>query len=91
MEAEYLPAYSAESDAEIRLSLSTTVDPRPMEAVVALRYPEAVSQADDLPATLREAGLSYCILTEGDGEQPPRRQMVHRAVGAWGKRRPANV
>ena len=56
-----------------RLGLSTTVDSRPMEAVVALRYPEAVSQADDLPTTLREAGLSYCILTEGDGEQPARR------------------
>ena len=73
VEAEYLPAYTAESDAEKRLGLSTTVDPRPMEAVVALRYPEAVSQADDLPATLREAGLSYCILTEGDAEQPRRR------------------
>ena len=73
VEAEYLPAYSAEDDAKKRLGLSTTVDPRPMEAVVALRYPEAVSRADDLPATLREAGLSYCILTEGDAEQPPRR------------------
>ena len=73
VEAEYLPAYTAESDAEKRLGLSTTVDSRPMEAVVALRYPEAVSQADDLPTTLREAGLSYCILTEGDGEQPARR------------------
>ena len=73
VEAEYLPAYTAESDAEKRLGLSTTVDPRPMEAVVALRYPEAVSQADDLPTALREAGLSYCILTEGGDEQPPRR------------------
>ena len=73
VEAEYLPAYSAEDDAKKRLGLSTTVDPRPMEAVVALRYPEAVSRADDLPATLREAGLSYCILTEGDDEQPARR------------------
>ena len=73
VEAEYLPAYTAESDAQKRLGLSTTVDSRPMEAVVALRYPEAVSQADDLPTTLREAGLSYCILTEGDGEQPARR------------------
>ena len=73
VEAEYLPAYTAEDDARKRLGLSTTVDPRPMEAVVALRYPETVSQADDLPTTLREAGLSYCILTEGDDEQPPRR------------------
>ena len=73
VEAEYLPAYTAENDAKKRLGLSTTVDSRPMEAVVALRYPEAVSQADDLPTTLREAGLSYCILTEGDGEQPARR------------------
>ena len=73
VEAEYLPAYTAESDAEKRLGLSTTLDPRPMEAVVALRYPEAVSHADDLPTTLREAGLSYCILTEGDAEQPRRR------------------
>ena len=72
VEAEYLPAYTAESDAKKRLGLSTTVDSRPMEAVVALRYPHAVSQADDLPTTLREAGLSYCILTEGDdpGSKP---------------------
>ena len=67
VEAEYLPAYSAEDDAKKRLGLSTTVDPRPMEAVVALRYPEAVSQADDLPTTLREAGFSYCVLTGGGG------------------------
>ena len=73
VEAEYLPAYTAEDDAKKRLGLSTTVDSRPMEAVVALRYPEVVSQADDLPTTLREAGLSYCILTEGDAEQPRRR------------------
>ena len=73
VEAEYLPAYTAESDAKKRLGLSTTVDPRPMEAVVALRYPEAVSQADDLHTTLREAGLSYCILIQGDDKQPPRR------------------
>ena len=73
VEAEYLPAYGAEDDAKKRLGLSTTVDPRPMEAVVALRYPEAVSRADDLPTTLREAGLSYCILTEGNDEQPARR------------------
>ena len=73
VEAEYLPAYTAESDAQKRLGLSTTVDSRPMEAVVALRYPEAVSQADDLTTILREAGLSYCILTEGDGQQPARR------------------
>ena len=33
--------------AEKRLCLSTTVDARPMEAVVAFRYPEAVSQTDD--------------------------------------------
>jgi len=91
VEAEYLPAYTAESDGEKRLCLSTTVDSRPMEAVVALRYPEAVSQTDDLPTTLREAGLSYCLLTEGDDERQPRRQVVRRTVGAWGKRRPANV
>ena len=64
---EELPALAM---AEKRLGLSTTVDARPMEAVVALRYPEAVSQADNLPTTLREGGLSYCILTEGDAEQP---------------------
>ena len=73
VEAEYLPAYTAEDDAKKRLGLATTVDPRPMEAVVALRYPEAISRADDLPATLREAGLSYCILTEGGDGQPPHR------------------
>ena len=60
-------------DAQQRLGLQVVDDPRPIEAVIALRYPEAVSQAGDLPASLQEARLSYCILTEAGGGQPPHR------------------
>ena len=49
-----------------------------MEAVVALRYPEAASQADDLPTTLREAGLSYCVLTESAAAPLPGLRLAGR-------------
>ena len=73
IEAEYLPASMVRDDAQQRLGLQVVDDPRPIEAVIALRYPEAVSQAGDLPTALQEARLSYCVLTEADSGQPPHR------------------
>ena len=72
VEAEYLPAYTVEDDAKKRLGLPTTIDGRPIEAVVALRYPEAIAQADNLHAALRGAPLSYCTFTGGDSDIPDR-------------------
>ena len=73
IEAEYLPASMVRDDAQQRLGLQVVDDSRPIEAVIALRYPEAVSQADDLPTALQEARLSYCVLTEAGSGQPPHR------------------
>ena len=71
VEAEYLPAYSGRGRRqETPSACPPPWTPAPWRPSSPCRYPEAVSRADDLPATLREAGLSYCILTEGDAEQP---------------------
>ena len=65
VEAEYLPAYTAESEAKDRLGLGIQGNPRPIEAAIALRYPDDVGDADDLPAALTDAQLSYCVFTRG--------------------------
>ena len=63
IEAEYMPAHTAEAEAKSRLGLSVTVHPRSIEGTIALRYPEEVSDADDLQAALNSARLSYCVFT----------------------------
>ena len=69
IEAEFFPALTVQDDAKQRLGLHVVNDSHPVEAVIALRYPEAAREADDLHATLREAQLSYCILTQGEEKQ----------------------
>ena len=65
VEAEYEPATEAEEDARGRLGLRVESDGRPVEAAVALRYPQAVRDAYDAGRALAEARLSYCVLREG--------------------------
>ena len=67
IEAEYLPALTAEAEAKARLGLEVAANGRVIEAAVALRYPEAVGDADDLETALKNARLSYCVFTEEDG------------------------
>ena len=67
IEAEYMPAAHAEEEARQRLGLETTVNARPIEAAIALRYPSDVGDANDLHAVLSEARLSYCVFTENGG------------------------
>ena len=67
IEAEYDPAQNVEPEAIARLNLKVTGQPRPIEAVIALRYPEAVGDASDLPSAIREAALHYCVFTS-EGE-----------------------
>ena len=71
LEAEYLPALSAEAEAKDRLGLVVAETGRPIEAVIALRYPDEIGDADDLAAALKDARLSYCVFTEA-GNQPDR-------------------
>ena len=67
IEAEYMPARTVEPEAKSRLGLEVAANGRSIEAALAVRYPEAVSQADDLHASLSEARLSYCLFTEDSG------------------------
>ena len=41
---------------------------RVIEAAIALRYPEAIREADDLRSSISSARLSYCVFTEGDSD-----------------------
>ena len=65
IEAEYMPAATVEPEARERLGLEVVANGRPIEAVIALRYPEDVGDAHDLQAALSAARLSYCVFTEG--------------------------
>ena len=67
VEAEYDPAQNVEPEATGRLNLKVTGQTRPIEAAIALRYPEAVGDSYDLAKAVREATLRYCVFTaEGD-------------------------
>ena len=64
IEAEYMPAATVEPEAKSRLGLEVAESGRVIEAVIALRYPDAIGEAHDLPAALSSARLSYCVFTE---------------------------
>ena len=64
VEAEYFPAHSVEPDATARLGLSVVGERNPIEAAIALRYPEDVGYADDLRTALAGAELSYALFTK---------------------------
>ena len=64
IEAEWQPANNVVCDAKGRLGQHITIAPRPVEAVVAIRYPQAVREAYDLSAALTKAAFSYCVFTE---------------------------
>ena len=64
VEAEYMPADEVEADAKVRLGLELAASGRVIEAAIALRYPEDISEAHDLHGALSSARLSYCVFTE---------------------------
>ncbi len=64
VEAEYMPAANVEPEAKERLGLDVTVDSRPIEATIALRYPKEVSEAASLADALKGSTLSYCVFTQ---------------------------
>ena len=70
IEAEYDPNANPEADARRRLGVAITGETRPVEAAVALRYPESVGSAANLSAALGNARLSYCILYENGARFP---------------------
>ncbi len=64
IEAEWMPARTVEAEARSRLGLEVAANGRPIEAVIALRYPDEVANAHDLHAALSSARISYCVFTE---------------------------
>ena len=69
IEAEYLPAATAEAEAKSRLGLKAAATGQSIEAVIALRYPEEIGAAADLQAALNDASLSYCVFTGESGRE----------------------
>ncbi len=67
IEAEYMPARTVEPEAKSRLGLEVAANGRIIEAAIAIRYPAAISEADDLGAALSEAKITYCLFTEESG------------------------
>ena len=68
IEAEFEPAHNVEEEAEARLGLEVEDGRRTVEAVIALKYPESVADADDLNAALVDTRLSYCVLYAEESE-----------------------
>ena len=63
IEAEWMPAATAEKEAIERLGMEVSTVGRPIEAAIALRYSLKVRDSADLHAALRSERLSYCIFT----------------------------
>ncbi len=70
IEAEFMPAYTAESEAKGRLGLEVSGTARTIDAAIALRYPEGTEDADSLSSAVSDARLSYCVCYE-DGTRFP--------------------
>ncbi len=66
VEAEYEALGTAEGDAAGRLGLPVVGETNPIEAAIALRYPDTVRFADNLRPALADARLSYAVLYQDD-------------------------
>lgn len=70
VEAEYAALGTGESDAAGRLGLPVVGETHPIEAAIALRYPDSVRFADNLRDALNAGRLSYAVLYQ-DGSRFP--------------------
>ena len=70
IEAEFMPARTAEPEAKARLGLEVEHTARLIDAAIALRYPDRVEYAADLYVAISTASLSYCVCYE-DGTRFP--------------------
>ena len=70
VEAEYEAFGNAEADAAARLGLRVVDEVHPIEAAIALRYPDTVRFADNLRDALTAARLSYAVLYQDGGRFP---------------------
>ena len=64
IEAEYMPAHEVEEDARKRFKTPRVEDQsHPIEAVIALRYPDEFQHIDDIDKALKETNeLEYCAV-----------------------------
>ena len=70
IEAEYDPGANPEADAQPRLGVSINAEIRPVEAAVALRYPETVATAPEPAYALAGARFQYCVCYENGSRFP---------------------
>ena len=70
IEAEFMPAYTAEEEARDRLGLEVVGTARYIDAAIALRYPAGTEDADDLSAAIADARLSYCVWYQDETRFP---------------------
>ena len=70
VEAEYMPAYAAETEAQDRLGFEVVGTARHIDAAIALRYPAYIKNAYDLSPAISGAQLSYCVF-HSDGTRFP--------------------
>ena len=70
VEAEFMPAADVEREAKDRLGLEVADGRRPIEAAIALRYPERLEFSDDMGAAMGEARLEYAVF-HPDGTRFP--------------------
>ena len=70
IEAEFMPAVTAEQEAKDRLALEVVDGRRQIEAAIALRYPEGFEFTDDLSGGLARARLEYAVFYTDDTRFP---------------------
>ncbi len=70
VEAEYEAVGTGEEDAAARLGLRVVDEIHPIEAAIALRYPDTVRFADNLRDALTSSRLSYAVLYQDGGRFP---------------------
>ena len=70
VEAEFMPAYTAEGEAKGRLKLEVVGTARHIDAAIALRYPDHIKNAYHIDAAISDARLSYCVLYADDTRFP---------------------
>ena len=79
VEAEYEALGTAEGDAGGRLGRRVVDEIHPIEAAIALRYPDTVRFGDNLRDSLIDARLSYAVLYQ-DGGRFPESGWLHGSV-----------
>ena len=70
IEAEFMPAANAEQEAKDRLGLEVVDGHRPIEAAIALRYPQGLEFSASMNEAMRDARLEYAVFHEAGTRFP---------------------